>query len=172
MVPFERFLVAAAVLVLASCERTPAQDQHGATNAQQTADASVTGDQHADLDVAWASLDPKVGQYPSQIGLFTKSAVVDDLRALLGEARLQTLQQNFETASPLQRDETVLFTSGNRAHEGGSEAAYLLLDQSHKAVNRRPKRTPYRRPKGTPFVVQRDGYGGRAVRAGCGVGRA
>ena len=40
------------------------------------------------------------------------------------------------------------------------------------AVNRRPKRTPYRRPKGTPFVVQRDGYGGRAVRAGCGVGRA
>jgi hypothetical protein len=134
MVPFERFLVAAAVLVLASCERTPAQDQHGATNAQQTADASVTGDQHADLDVAWASLGPKVGQYPSQIGLFTKSAVVDDLRALLGEARLQTLQQNFETASPLQRDETVLFTSGNRAHEGGSEAAYLLLDQSHKAI--------------------------------------
>lgn len=134
MVPFERLLVAAAVLVLASCERTPAQDQHGATNAQQTADASVTGDQHADPDVAWASLGPKVGQYPSQIGLFTKSAVVDDLRALLGEARLQTLQQNFETASPLQRDGTVLFTSGNRAHEGGSEAAYLLLDQAHKAI--------------------------------------
>lgn len=134
MIPFERLLVAAAILVLASCERTSVQDQHGATTAQQTADASVTGDQHADPDVAWASLGPKVGQYPSQIGLFTKSAVVDDLRALLGEARLQTLQQNFETASPLQRDGTVLFTSGNRAHEGGSEAAYLLLDQAHKAV--------------------------------------
>ena len=40
------------------------------------------------------------------------------------------------------------------------------------AVNRRPKRTPYRRPKGTPFVERCDGYGGRAVRAGCGVGRA
>ncbi len=39
-------------------------------------------------------------------------------------------------------------------------------------VNRRPKRTPYRRPKGTPFVERCDGYGGRAVRAGCGVGRA
>lgn len=92
------------------------------------------GERHAEPDVAWASLDPKAGQYPSQIGLFTKSAVVDDLRALLGEARLQTLRQNFETASPLQRDGTVLFTSGNRAHEGGSEAAYLLLDQAHKAV--------------------------------------
>lgn len=134
MVPFERLLVAAAVLVLASCERTPAQDQHGATNAQHTAEASAMGERHAEPDVAWASLGPKVGQYPSQIGLFTKSAVVDDLRALLGEARLQTLQQNFETASPLQRDGTVLFTSGNRAHEGGSEAAYLLLDQAHKAI--------------------------------------
>ena len=39
-------------------------------------------------------------------------------------------------------------------------------------VNRRPKRTPYRRAKGTPFVEQRDGYDGRTVRAGCGVGRA
>jgi hypothetical protein len=38
-------------------------------------------------------------------------------------------------------------------------------------VNRRPKRTPYRRPKETPFVGRRDGNG-RAVRAGCGVGRA
>ena len=39
-------------------------------------------------------------------------------------------------------------------------------------VNRRPKRTPYRRPKGTPFVEQRDGYVGRTFRAGGGVGRA
>jgi transposase len=42
----------------------------------------------------------------------------------------------------------------------------------NRRVNRRPKRTPYRRPKGTPFVERCDGYGGRAVRAGCGVGRA
>ncbi|PKP86913.1 MAG: Ti-type conjugative transfer relaxase TraA, partial [Alphaproteobacteria bacterium HGW-Alphaproteobacteria-16] len=38
--------------------------------------------------------------------------------------------------------------------------------QAIEAVNRRPKRTPYRRAKGTPFVKQRDGYGGRTVRAG------
>ena len=53
------------------------------------------------------------------------------------------------------------------------EGLIELAENGHGAnVNRRPKRTPYRRPKGTPFVVQRDGYGGRAVRAGCGVGRA
>jgi len=48
----------------------------------------------------------------------------------------------------------------------------LFSGHSLRAVNRRPKRTPYRRAKGTPFVKQRDGYGGRTVRAGCGVGRA
>ncbi|MFG6284372.1 integrase core domain-containing protein, partial [Sphingomonas sp. S6] len=31
-------------------------------------------------------------------------------------------------------------------------------------VNRRPKRTPYRRPKGTPFAEQHNGYDGCAVR--------
>ncbi|NNM78006.1 hypothetical protein HJG53_13955 [Sphingomonas sp. ID1715] len=49
-----------------------------------------------------------------------------------------------------------------------SEEFRVLADP----VNRRPKRTPYRRPKETPFVEQRDRYDGRAVRAGCGVGRA
>jgi len=52
-----------------------------------------------------------------------------------------------------------------RRNESGMIAATL-------AVNRRPKRTPYRRAKGTPFVEQRNGYDGRTVRAGCGVGRA
>ncbi len=47
----------------------------------------------------------------------------------------------------------------------------ILLGEGF-GVNRRPKRTPYRRAKGTPFVEQRDGYDGRCVRAGCGVGRA
>ena len=39
-------------------------------------------------------------------------------------------------------------------------------------VNRRPKRTPYRRPKETPSVERRDRDDGRVVRAGCGGGRA
>ena len=39
-------------------------------------------------------------------------------------------------------------------------------------VNRRPKRTPYRRVKGTPFVEQHDRFDGRTVRAGRDVGRA
>ena len=58
-----------------------------------------------------------------------------------------------------------LLTRVDSAAAGRAYAAY-------GGVNRRPKRTPYRRAKGTPFVEQRDGYDGRFVRAGCGVGRA
>lgn len=54
----------------------------------------------------------------------------------------------------------------------GDGSGWPASEQLLLAVNRRPKRTPYRRAKGTPFVKQRDGYGGRTVRAGCGVGRA
>lgn len=39
-------------------------------------------------------------------------------------------------------------------------------------VNRRPKRTPHRRAKATPFDGLRDGYSGRVVCAGCVGGRA
>ena len=72
-----------------------------------------------------------------------------------------------------------------RLHDGGLDAASRLpvtipattddgriVSLSITSVNRRPKRTPYRRAKGTPFVEQRNGYDGRTVRAGCGVGRA
>ena len=57
------------------------------------------------------------------------------------------------------------------ASEGFGTKSYDTK-RAFKSVNRRPKRTPYRRAKGTPFVEQRDGYDGRTVRAGCGVGRA
>ena len=48
MLPFERLLVAAAILVLASCERTPVQDQRDVTSAQHTAEASAMGERHAE----------------------------------------------------------------------------------------------------------------------------
>ena len=77
-------------------------------------------------------------------------------------------------AVTLRGSDTLLGAIGLTPEEG-ADAAELgyWLSSTHwgSGVNRRPKRTPYRRPKETPFVGQRDGNG-RAVRAGCGVGRA
>ena len=52
------------------------------------------------------------------------------------------------------------------------EELHAVTPLEQMNVNRRPKRPPYRRPKETPFVGQRYDDDGRAVRAGCGVGRA
>ncbi|MEP9404112.1 hypothetical protein [Sphingomonas sp. VNH70] len=82
----------------------------------------------------------------------TSVCVVDDAGKVVCERKVPTEPD----------DIAVLLTS-----VGGDYARVGI-----EAVNRRPKRTPYRRAKGTPFVEQRDGYDGRTVRAGCGVGRA
>jgi hypothetical protein len=48
-------------------------------------------------------------------------------------------------------------------HKGVISQSLRLVNMASELdiVNRRPKRTPYRRPKGTPFVERRDGYDGR-----------
>ncbi|WP_456154331.1 DUF3885 domain-containing protein [Sphingomonas aurantiaca] len=80
-----------------------------------------------------------------------------------------------ETDDP---DEPVwsFYARRERWRAGTHDAKLMSIadDEPRRAicVNRRPKRTPYRRPKETPFVGQRYGDDGRAVRAGCGVGRA
>lgn len=64
---------------------------------------------------------------------YDESPIAPQLRNLLGD-KLNVLMQNSETAAPLQRDGEVFFTSGNKDNEGGSDAFYLLVDPSAKAV--------------------------------------
>ena len=81
----------------------------------------------------WASLGQYVGQHPLQSNLYENSAIAPELERLLGD-KLAVLRTNSETAASLQRDGDVLFTSGNKDNEGGSDAFYLLVDPSAKAV--------------------------------------
>ncbi len=84
-----------------------------------------------------------------------------NIDARMAEARIAGLLARLKAVPEELREEATIELEG--------------IEQRHMpalTVNRRPKRTPYRRAKGTPFVKQRDGYGGRTVRAGCGVGRA
>lgn len=39
-----------------------------------------------------------------------------------------------QVQSPLTREGNVLYVSGNKQHEGGSNAAYLLIDTATKAL--------------------------------------
>src|SRR3546814_595986 len=88
--------------------------------ADNTADAAVA-------DTSWTGLRDLIGQYPRDVNLFGASAITGDLKALLGE-KFDVFVQNMDVQGPLTEDNGVLWTSGNKAHQGGVDAAYLLID--------------------------------------------
>lgn len=87
----------------------------------------------APLSGEWASLEPLVSQYPSQSGLFETSTIAAPLKTLLGD-KFETFKTNMKVESPLTREGNVLYTSGNKPHDGGINAAYLLIDPATKAL--------------------------------------
>ena len=76
------------------------------------------------------------------------------------------------TAPPAPTEAALQISASKAVYVGRFARDLKGSDLLHWGVNRLPKRTPYRRAKGTPLVEQRDGYERRTVRAGCGVGRA
>lgn len=81
----------------------------------------------------WAQLQPLVGQYPRDSGLFQTSVIAPQLKTLLGD-KFDIFVTNMQVQSPLAQDGNVLSTSGNKQNEGGSQMAYLLIDPSTKAL--------------------------------------
>lgn len=81
----------------------------------------------------WGSLTGLVGQYPRDSRLIEASVITPALKALLGDG-FQVFQANMQTQGPLQSEGAVLFTSGNKPHQGGIDAAYLLIEPTSRAL--------------------------------------
>lgn len=124
--------VAAAALTLAACnqpETTPPAEAPAAP--VEIAPAPIDAAPTATAD--WSALNAQVGKYPNETKLLEDSPITADLKTLLG-AKFDVLTTNMQTQAPLQKDGAVLFTSGNKQHEGGLNAAYLLIDPATKAL--------------------------------------
>ena len=129
----------ASTLALSGCNQTPrasepANVENGSTSAEPSAALNVATPSDDIAGTAdWGSLDTFVNRNPIESGLLDRSPISSDLEALLGD-RTAVLKSNLETSSPLEREGSTLFTSGNKAHEGGSDAAYLLIAPAAKAI--------------------------------------
>lgn len=126
------FLVLVPAFALAACQ------QQSPSNAEPASPALTAAEPAPPVATApaadWASLDAAVGKYPRDSGLLEKSSVIaEPLRTLLGE-QFAAFETNLQTQSPLQRDGGVLYLSGNRDNQGGSEAAYLLIDPAARKL--------------------------------------
>lgn len=82
---------------------------------------------------AWGPLDAWVGKYPAESALFEQSPISADLKQLLGD-RLAVFQDNMKVSGPLSEENGVLYVSGNKPHEGGSEQAYLLIEPATRRL--------------------------------------
>ncbi|WP_298912401.1 hypothetical protein [uncultured Algimonas sp.] len=123
-------ILTTSVLVLTGCGHAKTSDVSRAEAPRPASSMpdTVTNAQRGD---DWSSLDAFVGGYPNNNALFDDSAISDTLRTLLGD-RMTTLETNMQTAGPLQREGSVYYTSGNKAHQGGTDAAYLLIDRTRQ----------------------------------------
>ena len=73
------------------------------------------------------SLQGYVGKHPTDVALWEKEPLQSRLKALLG-ARYAIFVANTTANSPVARYGDVMWTSGNKPHAGGSDAALLLAD--------------------------------------------
>jgi hypothetical protein len=127
-------LVSALTFSIAACGSPERSDRSAPSDApQQTAPTDVAPPPAAPAQADWSSLNALVGQYPNASKLIEDSAVTPELKTLLG-AKYETLATHMQTQSPLEREGSVLYTSGNKAHEGGTNAAYILIDPTQRAL--------------------------------------
>lgn len=127
-------------LALAGCGDKSAKDANMAAadnavtpvdNAAVTGTPPVAGNAAApatgpvDLS-SWQGLETAVGRYPAEIKLYEASVLTAPLKALLGD-EYDDFLENMGVSGPLSK-EGVLFATGNKPHEGGSDAAFILID--------------------------------------------
>ena len=113
-------LGADAALVAASAHKAQTMPSH----AQPSTDASPLGE-----------LKTYVGTYPSDsnVSFLEQGVLAERLKTMLGK-EYATLLTNLRTVGPLTEDAGRWFITGNRPHEGGTEAAAVVVDARQNAV--------------------------------------
>jgi len=81
----------------------------------------------------WSQLAEYVDTYAHETDFLKSSVVAPEIRRLLGK-KYKILVRNLDTQSPLTRSGTVLYMSGNRAHEGGTSGAYILIEPQTQSL--------------------------------------
>lgn len=149
---FQTAVAVAAALLLAACEPKPPEPKAALAAALPAAEAvtavtaavimqdepvpvppvpALTG---AAAQEPLASLQESVGKYPyDDVNYLEQGVLAARLRALLGE-RYPLLLANMRTVSPLTEAGGLWFITGNRPHEGGADAAAVVIDPRQNAL--------------------------------------
>lgn len=140
--PWQTICVLTTVAVLAACEpkvtatSAAASGQPAASAVAQGPAAPALPQQPPALAPDLQSLDSYVGSYPSegQINFLEQGALAQRLKALLG-GQYRHFLANMRTVGPLQANAAGhWYITGNRPHEGGMEAAAVVIDPQRNTL--------------------------------------
>lgn len=134
----------ALALSLAACSKQPADnaavaaanDAVAAANAAEAAAANAVDASNVATPVdvsSWAALDSAVGKYPRDLKLWDNSVLVAPMKALLKDD-YDDFVERVQVSGPLSKEGGVFFVTGNKPHEGGSDAAYMLADPATQRI--------------------------------------
>ena len=85
-------------------------------------------------EASLSTLQPFLGKYPQDGTNYLKEGILAErLKKLMGE-RYDTLIRNLETVGPLQKEGGRWSLTGNRQHEGGKEAAAVVIDPGRNGL--------------------------------------
>lgn len=83
----------------------------------------------------WPGLQAQVGRYPTDGTDYLRTGpLADRLRGLLGSTNYPVLLDNLAVSSPLRQEGAMLYITGNRAQQGGIEAAAVVIHPATDAV--------------------------------------
>ena len=97
-------------------------------------------------DAELKTLVTKIGKYPQDGNYLQQGVLADRLRALL-DSRYSMVLKNLQTVSPLTKEGDVWTIVGNRQHQGGTDAAAVVIDPVRNGLRvwlmRNGKQTSY-----------------------------
>ena len=121
------FLLVATLAVAACGDKSVlASPPTTAPAAATSSTAATTVTAPASAVVGWDALQADVGKYPPDIDLYEHSPISAALKALLDD-RFDAFTSTMQESGPLQLD-GVLYVTGNKPHQGSTEAGYLRID--------------------------------------------
>ena len=83
----------------------------------------------------WSSLQAQVGRDPKDgTDLLRTGPLAERLRGLLGPTNYPVLLDNLGVRGPLQQEGAMLYITGNRPDQGGTEAAAVVIHPAQDAV--------------------------------------
>lgn len=82
-----------------------------------------------------ADVQALVGRYPSDgVDFLRTGPLAHRLHGLMGTTNYPVLLENLGVSGPLQQQDDLLYITGNRPHQGGSEAAAVVVNPAKNAV--------------------------------------